>query len=161
MPSLAPISVYEAVALVFGAIGTGLGLFNSIRGWWGDRVRLRVRPTGIYPVGRTAPEYFGIVVTNLSRFDISVCSVGFGDRRKRRWAVLSAHPLDGGPGTVRLAARTSRPFAVESAAIKGLPLDKVHRIYAATECGTEATGRLTASTRKLLLKLAAGANQRN
>lgn len=129
----------SSVTFALGTLGSVLGVMNTWRAISKDRVRLKVVPKSVIPVGGADPEInIGVEVLNLSSFSLSIEEVGFVLKRtSKRLAIIN--PIT--------AKNTQPPFKLEprsSITIYGkLHPEKMKGIvsaYARTSCGHDKRG---------------------
>lgn len=134
--------VAAIVGVVGGITGSILGIINTWQLLRRNKVRLKVVPQHIIPVGSlaNAPIDFGIDVINLSEFPVVIADIGF-KLTGGRHATLT--PVDGiedkGSLPLRLEPHTiySKLFHADQ---RFTEWSSVICAYARTQCNTEATG---------------------
>ena len=99
------------ITLSVAVLGAVLGIINTWRMLDASRVKLRVGPGHLIPVGGVNPSLdFYISVTNLSTFPVTIREVGISYRGTGERAVFISPVLpDGGPWPIRRA--NPDPFA--------------------------------------------------
>lgn len=156
-----PKDVITSVAAIVGMI---LGVYNFVRAWADDRVRLQVTPKAssfqgfgidgkkLYISNRNAydlhhpttrPDTLSVEIVNISKFAVIIDEVGL----KRMWTrsrMTMINPIvpDGRPWPRKLEPRES--VTVHFDATKLLDLDHigaVRKAYASTVCGATRYGR--------------------
>jgi hypothetical protein len=130
----------QAVTLSIAVLGAVLGIINTWRNIDGSRVKLKVTPAHVIPVGAANPSLtFCIEVTNLSMFPVTICDVGvFYRGTKKRASFIQPIFADGGTWPRRLDARASiTVYGENPESLKG---HKIRCAYARTQCGYTARG---------------------
>lgn len=130
----------ESITLAIAIFGLVLGLINTWHALDRTRVKLRVRPNHVIPVGAMDPQLtFCIEVVNLSSFAVTIEEAGvFYKGTNSRAAYSNPVLLDSGAWPRRLESR-------ESVTIYGQP-PKPHQghtlkcAYARTACGVVRKG---------------------
>jgi hypothetical protein len=150
-------SIAAAAGLVFGFIGTGLGIFNTWRAGQKDKVQLKLIPQ-IYqnradgrlcssriPTDLSQPwDGLCIEIVNVGFFPVTINEVGLLQADSDQRIVFSKPELSGGESLPkRLEPRTSVTCYIpsrmpESLFQEGLPYAKC--FYATTACGVTAQG---------------------
>lgn len=130
----------EAVTFSLAVLGAVLGVINTWKALDKDRVKLRVVPKYVIPVGRVDHRLtFCIEVTNLSGFAVTIEETGvFYKGTDKRGALLPPILIDGQPWPRRLETRTSVTVYAQRPQSNG-----PHRLkcaYARTSCGVTAKG---------------------
>ena len=134
------ITLVQAITLAVAVLGVVLGVINTWHGLDRSRVKLRVNPVQVKPIG-AAPTHvrFGIEVMNLSAFPVTIADVGFYHRRTdKRTIYTSPFFIDGGSWPRRLEPRSS--VTVYGPRPVNLPGHPLTAAYAKTECGHVKTG---------------------
>lgn len=144
MDQLVNNTVMQAITLAIALLGAALGLINTWHALDKSRVKLIVKPAHMIPYGGVSPSIqFGISVTNLSAFAVTVDDVGFLFHGDTSRASITIQPLliDGKEWPRRLEPRTtvtlycSRP---------DIPDRRIRCAYAKTTCGVTQTGNSAA-----------------
>jgi len=133
-------TVIQAATLAIAVLGAVLGVINTWQALDKSRVKLRVRPKQVLPVGAADPRLtFCIEVTNLSAFAVTVSEVGvFYGGTDVRGAYVQRVLADGKDWPRRLEPRSSVTVYGQTPSKKaGHPLKCA---YASTECGVTQTG---------------------
>jgi len=137
--------------LILGITGTVLSIVNTWRLFDRDKVKLRVRPTLVKPIGgQDVRPRVSIDVLNLSVFSVTVDEVGFLYHDSTdRGMIFQPIMLDGGTFPRRLKPRTS----LSAMCNPSMHLDErfayVYCAYAETDCGVRAEGT-SAALRQLI-----------
>jgi hypothetical protein len=133
-------SVVEAITLAIALLGAVLGLVNTWHAIDKKRVKIRVRPKHVVPLGNADPRIrFCIEITNLSEFAITVDEAGvFLKGTDERAAYTKPILIDGKPWPRRLEPRSS--VTVYGQPPKAKPGQSLKCAYARTECGVTRTG---------------------
>jgi hypothetical protein len=151
--------VWINLTSILGVGGFILGVINIVRSMRSERVKLSVEPalgyiTGdqIFSItrGYNLKEYlkcYGlpiitIQVTNLSKFPVTICDVGFSNQhpdRGFRMAILKPANSEELPWPTRLEPRASVTYRTEIPIID-YPFTKKTRAYARTTCGYAVLG---------------------
>lgn len=126
-----------------GLTGTVLGIINTFHQLSRNKVRLKVAPHIVIPVGafKDAPWNFGIEVVNLSEFAVVITDTGFKLKDGRRGTLATVDGFEkNGKLPLRLEPRTaySKFFHAEE---DTFVWRSVCCAYATTQCGTIATGK--------------------
>ena len=143
----------QGVTLSIAVLGAALGVINTWQALDKSRVKLRVRPKHVIPVGAADPRLtFCIEVTNLSSFAVTIEETGvFYRGTDKRGAYTRPILLDGDDWPRRLEARSSvTVYGQPPTSEGGHPLKCA---YARTACGVTRTG--TSPALKQLAKSAA------
>jgi hypothetical protein len=134
-------SIVEAVTFAIAILGAALGIINTWHGLDKSRVKLRVIPKHVIPLGDNDQNLtFCIEVTNLSSFAVTVDDVGvFYKDTDKRGSIT--HPVfaDGGKWPRRLDPRSSVTIYAQSPKSKSVH-HAIKCAYARTECGVTKTG---------------------
>ena len=144
------------VGAVCGVTGAILGVINIWHQMRRNRVRLKITPSHIIPVGslENAPLNFGIEVINLSDFPVVLADVGFQLSDGSRGTLATVPGMENnGKLPLRLEPRSSysKLFYVDQATVDWR---NIRCAYARTQCGTVATG--TSGALKQLIREGAG-----
>lgn len=134
--------VTAIVGAISGIAGAILGVINT---WWQlrrNKVRLKIIPKHIIPVGalRNEPMNFGLEVINLSEFSVVIEDVGFLLKGGRHGTIATVQGIESnGSLPLRLEPRSSysKWFYADQ---ETTDWREVRKAYARTQCGTEATG---------------------
>ena len=136
----------SGLTLALALTGTFLGVVNTWVNANRDRVKLRVRP--VHVIDGSNRSMFGIEVTNLSSFKVSVDDVGFTPSRfrpaKHQRATLSMSI----PVSRWFESRESFTYRFDRAATICAVGFKIRAAYAKTSCGMIFTG-VTPALRQL------------
>jgi hypothetical protein len=136
-------TVVDGVTFGIALLGAVLGILNTWQSIEASRMKLKVVPGHLIPVGVLAePKVdFYIEVTNLSAFPVTIKEVGIlYSGTDKRGAFISPVLPDGGPWPRRLEPRTSVSIfgrAPDRTAPGGHP---IRCAYADTECGIRKRG---------------------
>ncbi len=139
----------EKITLIIAIVGVACGLLGAVLGiinTWNqirkNKVRLKVTPIHIIPVGAmsSANIDFGIEVINLSDFAVTITDVGFVLRNKKKATSIPVESMDHPKGLpIRLEPRTSYKKYFSKSAIDTSGA-RIKSAYAYTECGETLTG---------------------
>jgi hypothetical protein len=133
-------TITESITLSIAVLGAVLGLINTVYQLDRSRIKLRVTPKHVTPVGAANPNLtFCIEVTNLSSFPVTIEEVGvFLTQTTARMSYLRPVLPDGGPWPRRLEPRSSVSVYGETPVAKhGHSLKCA---YARTSCGITRKG---------------------
>jgi hypothetical protein len=138
------------IGAVCGVSGAILGIINTCNQLSKNKVRLKVTPIHVIPVGaiENLNINFGIEVINLSDFPVTISDVGFLLKNKKRATLGPVIGVDQPKELpVRLEPRTSykKYFNIDRA---GLP-KRTKCAYVTTECGELITGTSGALKQKI------------
>ena len=131
----------EPLTLVMAAIGCFLGVMNTWNAMSQRRLRLRVSPVHVIPVGN-GPLRFGIEIVNLSAFPVNTEEVGFfvkGKPKGRRVPITACFVTDGGQWPRRLETRSAVTVAFNPRDIISGRV-RLDRAYVRTACGHYVKG---------------------
>jgi len=136
------------VGAVCGVAGAMLGVINTWHQMRRDKVRLKVVPKHVIPVGiiERAQLNFGLEVINMSEFPVVIEDVGFLLVDGRHGTLATVPGMESnGKLPLRLEPRSSysKLFYVDQ---KAIDWSEVRSAYARTQCGTEITGTSGALT---------------
>ena len=142
--------VTAIVGAVCGILGAVLGIINTWHQVNRNKIRLKVTPTHVIPVGALANSdvNFGIGVINLSEFPVTISDVGFLLKNKQRATTISVDSIDQPDKLpVRLEPRTSyhKYFNIEKAVLP----KQTKYAYVNTQCGELITGTSGALKQKI------------
>jgi len=147
--------LFQIAGLIFGAIGLGLSIFNTIKAHQKDTVNLKVIPklysdhttarlsTTRIPTGTNEQwEGFCIEVINLGFFPVTIEEIGLTRTDIKNRIIFPQPEMSGGEKLPkRLESRTSISFYIPSEKNilqDGLPY--VKHFYATTACGVTVRG---------------------
>jgi hypothetical protein len=138
------------IGAVCGVSGAVLGVINTWNLLTKNKVRLKVTPIHVIPVGTLASSNvnFGIEVINLSDFPVTISDVGFLLKNKQRATSFSVISIDQPSKLpVRLEPRTAykKYFNIDKA---GLP-KQTEYAYVDTQCGELIIGTSGALKQKI------------
>ncbi|HBP88242.1 MAG TPA: hypothetical protein PKK23_19395 [Nitrospirales bacterium] len=137
------ITVFQAVTMSIALVGAVLGIINTWFSFDRERLKLKVVPVYAQPIGAMDPRInFGINITNMSAFPITVSEVGvLYDGRTERGAITLPIVIDGGKFPRRLEPRSS--FSVYADITTQAPklFSLVRCAYAKTDCGNLVEGK--------------------
>jgi hypothetical protein len=102
-------SVLQHATFSLGALGSVLGVVNTWVNLDRGRMKLKIVPSQVVPVGNIDPRIgFAIQITNLSNFPVSVSEAGVLDRgSQNRGSIFNPLIADGGDWPRRLEPRSS------------------------------------------------------
>lgn len=134
--------VTAIVGAVSGIGGLILGVLNTSREMRRDKVRLKVTPQHVVPIGafEGRPWNFEIEVVNLSEFPVVIADLGFqlnDDTHATLGGVQGFQPTGSLPKRLEPHTAYSKYFTIDNDL---LSLKRVRCAYARTQCGTLATG---------------------
>jgi hypothetical protein len=143
------ITLITAIAgLVFGFVGAVLGVMNTWREINRDRVRVRVVP--VLLIFESGEDAFGIEVTNLSYFPVTIKEVGFAVRGHDERFTFPASEIRGCQLPQRMEPRTSFIARLPVFTADHPKWSFIDRAYADTACGKRFTGMSRAVRQKLM-----------
>lgn len=133
-------SLLEAITFAIAVVGAVLGVINTRHALDKSRVKLRVVPKQVIPLGTSdATVSFCVEVTNLSDFAVTIDEVGFlRSGTERRSAYVLPLVTDGGPWPRRLESRSS--VTVYGATPRTDAAHPFKCAYARTQCGVTCRG---------------------
>jgi hypothetical protein len=136
----ASVTLIEAITLSIAVLGAVLGVINTWHALDRSRVKLKVLPAHAIPSGGADPRIkFGIGVTNLSAFPVTISEVGvLYEGTNTRGAIIQPLLVDGGRWPRRLEPRSS--VTVYGQAPESTPDLRIRCAYATTECGHTKKG---------------------
>jgi hypothetical protein len=142
------ITLITAIAgLAFGLVGAVLGILNTWRAFDRDRIRVRVVPVAL--IYENGADGFGIEVTNLSYFPVTVSGLGFTVRGHDERLTFLPSDIRGCQLPQRMEPRTSFTAILPVRTGDHPKWSFVHRAYADTACGRRFTGTSGALRQKL------------
>ena len=133
-------SALEIITFSIAVLGAALGVINTLHNLDKSRVKLKVTPVHAIPVGGMDESLrFGIQITNLSSFPLTISDAGvFFTGTKSRGSIIDPVFSDGGGWPKKLEPRTS--VSVYSQTPEAPSGHKIKCAYAFTECGEVCTG---------------------
>jgi hypothetical protein len=134
-------------ALVFGFLGAVLGILNSWRAFDHDRLHVRVVP--VLLIFESGADGFGIEVTNLSYFPVTITSIGFTLRDGTERLTFLPSDVRGCELPQRMEPRTSFTAILPVLTGDHPKWSFIHRAYAETACGKRFTGMSRALRQKI------------
>lgn len=130
----------ELTTFAIAVLGAVLGVINTWDQLQKNKVRLRVVPKQVIPLGGSDPRIrFCIDVVNLSDFAVTIDDVGvLYHGTSERCCFVTPLLLDGKPWPRRLEPRSS--VTIYGPPPFGTPERRPKCVYAKTECGVTRTG---------------------
>ncbi|GAB4507352.1 MAG: hypothetical protein Tsb0026_02440 [Sulfuricaulis sp.] len=153
----------DIITAVAAIVGMMLGIYNFIRAWSADRVKLQVIPKassfqGNDQNGRefylhnrdnydlnhptAPPDTLSLEIINMSKFAVTVDEVGLMPSwSRKRMALVTPIIVDGGPWPRKLEPRESVIVRFDATRLLNLErIGSVKRAYASTVCGKTSYG---------------------
>lgn len=134
------LTTIELITFSIAVLGAVLGVVNTLHNLDKSRVKLKVVPAYVIPVGGMDERLrFSIQITNLSSFPLTISDAGvFFNGTDSRGSIINPVFSNGGNWPKKLEPRTSvSVFSYIPEAPKG---HKIKCAYAFTQCGEVCTG---------------------
>lgn len=142
------ITLITAIAgLAFGLIGAILGILNTWRAFDRDRVRIRVVPVSL--IYESGADGFGIEITNLSYFPVTVHGVGFTVHNPKERLTFLPSDIRGCQLPQRMEPRTSFTAILPVKSGEHPKWSFIREAYVDTACGRRFTGMSGALKQKI------------
>lgn len=136
-------TIVDGITLSIAVLGAGLGVINTLRLIYRDRVKLKVVPKRAIPVGKMIDKRIRLCidVTNLSTFPLTITEVGvLYHGTDKRGVVVNPVIRDGGGFPRKLEPRTSLTTYMRPEALEQTDGHLVKLAYASTDCGVLVKG---------------------
>lgn len=142
-------SIFEVVTFAIAIIGAVLGVMNFARDVWKDLTRIKVTPMSFF--FESGSRGIAVEVVNLSRFPVTISSVGLWDSKGQQLPFVGEH-VAGDHTPKRLEPLTSMLLVAPWDIWETEGFQHISSAFAKTQCGRQFHGNGPAL--KAMVKLA-------